>query len=148
MTDKISKKDGVTREEKKLKLLKNLEIIRNWDPCAQTVLDLKHPYIEAENLAIELRDQDSINKVTEYSRLYTNHVTCIDGPEVHGNDIDVLLGTDNKIIATDYNGYCLLLYDIDDWGNTTGSGLYVIRSIADVYEVLEEKSYREHMAEE
>lgn len=149
MKEQISKKDDATREEKELKLLKNLEIIRNWDPCIQTVLELKYPYIEAENLAIELRDQNSINKVTEYSRLYTNPIAFIhDHPQVHGKDIDVLLGTDNKVIATDYKGYCLLLYDIDDFGYTSGNGLYVIRSIDDVWEVLEEKSYRDHIEEE
>jgi len=148
MAEHISKKYRATREEKELKLLKNLEIIRNWDPCTQTVFDLKYPYIDAENLAIELRDQDGINKVTEYSRFYTSHVACIDEPQLHGDDIDVLLGTNNKIIATDYRDYCLLLYDIDDWGYTTGSELYVIRSIADICKVLNEKSYGEHMAEE
>lgn len=134
----------LTKEERELMLLKNIEFLRNWNPETQTVLELKYAYIKAENLAIKLRNDEILNEVTEYTRLYEKPFDKHDPVPCHGKDIAELIDYDNRIIATDYKGCCLLLLDVDEGGNSTNNR-YVIRSVEDVWTDLDEKVRRDHM---
>lgn len=134
----------LTGEERELMLLKNTEFLRNWNPDTQTVLELKYAYIKAENLAIKLKNDEILNEVTEYTRLYEKPFDQHDPKPCNGKDIAELIDSDNRIIATDYKGCCLLLFDVDEWGNSTNN-MYAIRSVGDVWTDLEEKIYRDHM---
>ncbi len=134
-----------TTEEKELMLLDAMEFLRNWNQENETVLNLKYVYRRAEKLAVDLNNMKMLDEVVEYTRFYQPSPDHHD-PDTfsnQGNDIAELLDCDNRIIALDYKGYCLLLYDIDEWGNSSGE-MYVIRSAAKVYEVLREKSCQDH----
>lgn len=134
----------LTEEESELILFKNIEFLRNWNPDTQTALDLKYAYMKAENLAIKLRNDEILNEVTEYTRFYEKPFDHHDPEPCHEKDIAELIDSDNRIIANDYKGFCLLLLDVDEWGNSTNN-MYAIRSIGDVWTYLEEKVYRDHM---
>ena len=134
--------------KKDLWLLKHMEFIRKWNPETQTVLDLKHAYTEAERLAIEYNDDECLNELINYSRFYFEPHGEHDPSGALGVEIADMLDCNNRIIASDHEGQCLLLYDVDECEYTSGKNEYVIRCTSDVWLCLDEHAYRSHMERE
>ncbi|KKH92891.1 hypothetical protein EO95_09440 [Methanosarcina sp. 1.H.T.1A.1] len=125
-----------------------MEFIQNWDPSNQTVYELKPIYTRAFFTAIELKkrglDKDNVSEeVSRYFR-YVESPDCRHEPEGYTiNDINRMLVHPriinlNRVIATDYEGNCLLKLNIDNWGNTLKFG-FQVRSLARIWKILSNK---------
>lgn len=141
----------MTNIEEDKKILDNLEAIKDWNPETQTIFELQQAFVIIHNLASKWKKTELFNVLEEYSRFYkSDSVLDHHNPEngYNVNDIQLMLASYNsynRVIATDYQGDCLLDLGIDEWGNTL-KFKYSIHSLQKVGEILEERSYREHMS--
>ena len=136
----------ITKEEKELMLDRDMLFIRNWNPNTQTVLDLKYVYLEAERLTEELGNTVYETEILEFENFYEEPHNYKDPSPTGGEDIkgflEADLEDDNRIIASDFKGYCFLFRDVlpvYELGGETKE--YVIRNVCDVWSDLEETAH-------
>ena len=134
-----------TTEEKELMLLDAMEFLRNWNQENETVLNLKYVYRRAEKLAVDLNNMEMLDEVVEYTRFYqpspitTTQTLLAIKVTILRNYLIVITGSLLWITKGIAYFYMILMN-----GGTHLAKCMYIRSAAKVYEVLGEKSYRDH----
>jgi spermidine/putrescine-binding protein len=99
-----------------------LEYIRNWNPNTQTVCELRVPYWNASRKAHDyfMRTQSPecgavYDEISKYRKYASNTKVGNLNKRLYK---DKNIVNANHIIATDYKGYCLLQYGINEEGRT------------------------------
>lgn len=104
-----------------------------------TAIELKKKGLDKDNISEELFRYFRYVESTDYRHEPEGYtINDVNQQLVHPNIKNL-----NRVIATDYEGNCLLQRGIDDWGNTLNFA-FSIRSLARVWEILSEKKKDNH----
>lgn len=125
-----------------------LEYLKNWNPKTKTVSELRVPYWNAYTKTHDiLRWKNTPENEALFRKVqnYRKHIPNTGVAELNRRlyrDRNVL--NVNRIIASDYKGYGLLMHGISEYGRTLNT-LFEVYSLQEVEKRLEEKknTYRE-----
>jgi hypothetical protein len=119
-----------------------LEYLKNWDPKTKTVSELRVPYWNAYTKAHDiLRWKNTPENEALFRKVqhYRKHIPNIGVAELNRRlyrDRNILNA--NRIIASDYKGYGLLMYGISEYGRTLNA-LFEIYSLQEVEKRLDKR---------
>jgi hypothetical protein len=111
--------DGVfvVSSDDKHKLKEKLEFIENWNPEKQVVFELADAFTKIEGIASKWKDHSLREPLENYRRLYKGN-TYYDIEKIDARLSSKVVINNNRVIATDHEGNCMLELGIDEFGNT------------------------------